>query len=247
MCTRRALPAARDEDLHLRCRRSAAVWSWSRTGTDEETGEAQLSILVVDTDVPGLERTLIPVEVGAPEKQFQLFFDDVEVGVDRLVGTEGDGLRQVFFGLNPERITGSSICTGVGRYASAGGVVRVKRSVWDVPIGTHQGIADPLAVAKIELELACLMMMKAGPGVGPRRSRRRRGGRGREHGQVRGRGGRPPLPRCGHPDPRRQRDGLEYGLADLWGLLRLLRIAPVSREMVLNFVAQQSLGLPKSY
>ncbi len=39
----------------------------------------------------------------------------------------------------------------------------------------------------------------------------------------------------------------EYGLADLWGLLRLLRIAPVSREMVLNFVAQQSLGLPKSY
>ena len=39
----------------------------------------------------------------------------------------------------------------------------------------------------------------------------------------------------------------EYGLADLWGLVRLLRIAPVSREMILNFVAQQSLGLPKSY
>ena len=91
----------------------------ARTGTDEETGEAQLSILVVDTDAPGLERTLIPVEVGAPEKQFQLFFDDVEVGADRLVGTEGDGLRQVFFGLNPERITGASICTGIGRYALA--------------------------------------------------------------------------------------------------------------------------------
>jgi alkylation response protein AidB-like acyl-CoA dehydrogenase len=39
----------------------------------------------------------------------------------------------------------------------------------------------------------------------------------------------------------------EYGIADLWGMVRLLRIAPVSREMVLNFVAQQSLGLPKSY
>ena len=39
----------------------------------------------------------------------------------------------------------------------------------------------------------------------------------------------------------------EYGLADLWGMVRLLRIAPVSREMVLNFIAQQSLGLPKSY
>ena len=39
----------------------------------------------------------------------------------------------------------------------------------------------------------------------------------------------------------------EYGLADLWGLVRLLRIAPISREMILNFVSQQSLGLPKSY
>ena len=39
----------------------------------------------------------------------------------------------------------------------------------------------------------------------------------------------------------------EYGLADLWGVVRLLRIAPVSREMVLNFVASRSLGLPKSY
>jgi hypothetical protein len=39
----------------------------------------------------------------------------------------------------------------------------------------------------------------------------------------------------------------EYGLADLWGIVRLLRIAPVSREMVLNFVSSQSLGLPKSY
>ena len=39
----------------------------------------------------------------------------------------------------------------------------------------------------------------------------------------------------------------EYGLADLWGLTRLLRIAPISREMILNFVAHQSLGLPRSY
>ena len=39
----------------------------------------------------------------------------------------------------------------------------------------------------------------------------------------------------------------EYGIADLWGVVRLLRIAPVSREMVLNFVAHRSLGLPKSY
>ena len=180
----------------------------ARTGTDEETGEARLSIFVVDTDAPGLERTLIPVEIGAPEKQFQLFFDDVEVGADRLLGTEGDGLRQVFFGLNPERITGASIChrdrpvraRRAASYAS-------ERSVWDVPIGTHQGIAHPLAVAKIELELARLMMMKAA-WLHDHGRRRGRGGRGREHGQVRGRGGGAALPRRRHPDPRRQRDGL---------------------------------------
>ena len=76
----------------------------ARTGVDEETGHARLSLFVVDTDAPGLERTLIPVEISAPEKQFHLFFDDVEVPADRLLGVEGDGLRQVFFGLNPERI-----------------------------------------------------------------------------------------------------------------------------------------------
>ena len=53
--------------------------------------------------------------------------------------------------------------------------------------------------------------------------------------------------RPGHPDPRRQRPDHEYGLVPLWGMARLLRIAPVNREMVLNYVAQHSLGLPRSY
>ncbi len=91
----------------------------ARTGTDDATGRAQLSLFVVDTDAPGLERTAIPVELTIPEKQFQLFFDDVEVPADRLVGAEGDGLRQVFDGLNPERILSASILTGIGLYALA--------------------------------------------------------------------------------------------------------------------------------
>ena len=85
-----------------------AVLVVARTGVDPDTGRAQLSLFVVDTDAPGLERTLIPVEISVPEKQFQLFFDDVEVPADRLLGVEGDGLRQLFFGLNPERILSAS-------------------------------------------------------------------------------------------------------------------------------------------
>ncbi|MQA17789.1 MAG: acyl-CoA dehydrogenase, partial [Pseudonocardiaceae bacterium] len=88
-----------------------------RTGTEEGTGRARLSLLVVDSDAPGLNRSPVPVEIASPEKQFMLFFDNVEVPVDRLVGDEGDGLRQVFFGLNPERITSACISNGIGRYA----------------------------------------------------------------------------------------------------------------------------------
>ena len=85
---------------------SAAVLVVARTGTDDATGDARLSMFIVDSDAAGLDRTLIPVEIKAPEKQFQLFFDDVQVPRDRLLGEEHEGLRQVFSGLNPERITG---------------------------------------------------------------------------------------------------------------------------------------------
>src|SRR6478609_7763075 len=134
----------------------------TRTGTDPETGRGELSLFIVDTDAPGLTRTLIPVEIAAPEKQFQLFFDNVEIPADRLLGDEGEGLRQVFQGLNPERIMSAALCTGIGRYALARASEYANdRSVWDVPIGRHQGISHPLAIAKIELELARLMTQKA--------------------------------------------------------------------------------------
>jgi alkylation response protein AidB-like acyl-CoA dehydrogenase len=233
---------------------AGAVLVVARTaiGTDRaRPGRAQLSLFVVDTDAPGLERTPIPVEVTIPEKQYQLFFDGVEVPEDRLVGTEGDGLRQLFHGLNPERILSASICTGIGLYAlSRASEYAREREVWDAPIGTHQGVAHPLARAKIELELARLMMQKAAwmhdhaddddhGGIAAGEAANMAKFAAAEAGAL-----------C--LDAAIQTHGgngmaTEYGLADLWGLVRLLRIAPVSHEMILNFVAQQSLGLPKSY
>jgi alkylation response protein AidB-like acyl-CoA dehydrogenase len=218
-----------------------------RTGSERGTGHAQLSLLIVDTDAPGLSRSVIPVEISAPEKQFLLTFDDVDVPADRLVGDEGQGLRQVFVGLNPERIMGACISTGVGRYAlTRASDYATDREVWGVPIGTHQGVAHPLATAKIELELARLMITKAswlhdhaedsfaaGEAANMAKYSAAEAGLHCLDAAIQTHGG----------------NGMatEYGLADLWGLLRLLRIAPVSREMILNFVAQQSLGLPKSY
>jgi alkylation response protein AidB-like acyl-CoA dehydrogenase len=226
---------------------AGAVLVVARTGIDEVSGRGALSLFVVDTDAPGLERTLIPVEISAPEKQFQLFFDDVEVSADRLIGDEGDGLRQVFFGLNPERILSATLCTGIGRYALArASAYANERQVWGVPIGQHQGIAHPLATAKVELELARLMTQKAAWMHDHSDDRLAAGEAANMAKYAAAEAGMHCL------DAAIQTHGgngmaTEYGLADLWGLLRLLRIAPVSREMILNFIAQQSLGLPKSY
>jgi alkylation response protein AidB-like acyl-CoA dehydrogenase len=218
-----------------------------RTGTDESTGHAQLSLLVVDTDAPGLERQVIPVEIKAPEKQYTLFFDDVQVPADRLVGEEGDGLRQVFFGLNPERITGATIANGISRYALEKAAAYARdRQVWGVPIGSHQGVAHPLAQAKVEVELARLMTAKAAWLHDDGADRKAAGEAANMAKYAAAEAGLHAL------DAAIQAHGgngmaSEYGLADLWGMVRLLRIAPVSREMVLNFVATTSLGLPKSY
>ncbi len=216
----------------------------ARSGTDEDTGRARLSLLVVDTDSTGLDKTVIPVEIVAPEKQFTVFFDDVEVPAERLVGTEGDGLRQVFMGLNPERIMSAAFANGIGRYAldKASAYAR-ERSVWGTPIGRHQGLAHPLAKAKIEVELARLMTQKAAWAYDAGLDA------GEAANMAKYAAGEAAIAALDQAIQTHGGNGMasEYGLADMWGAARLLRTAPVSREMILNFVAQHSLQLPKSY
>jgi alkylation response protein AidB-like acyl-CoA dehydrogenase len=224
-----------------------AILVVTRSGIDPDTGRGRLSLFVVDTDTPGLDNQVLPVEITAPEKQYTLFFDNVQVEADRLIGAEGEGLRQVFFGLNPERILSAATANGIARYALSKAAEYARtREVWGTPIGRHQGIAHPLAKAKIEVELARLMTEKAAwlcdnagdtPEAGEAANMAKYAAAEATLGAL---------------DQAIQTHGgngmsTEYGLADLWGMARLLRIAPVSREMILNFVAQHSLGLPKSY
>ncbi|CAN5429605.1 acyl-CoA dehydrogenase family protein [soil metagenome] len=221
-----------------------AVLVVARTAVDEETGRGRLSLFVVPTDAPGLERTHIPVEIVAPEKQYTLHFDDVEVPADCLIGTEGDGLRQVFHGLNPERITGAAISGGLGRYAIEKGAAYAKeRRVWDVPIGAHQGVAHPLAKAYVEVELARLMTTRAAwlHDAGH--------DAGEASNIAKYAAAEAALAALDQAIQIHGGNGLasEYGLADLWGFTRLMRTAPVSREMILNYVSTHSLGLPRSY
>jgi alkylation response protein AidB-like acyl-CoA dehydrogenase len=230
---------------------SESILVVARTGTHDDGDRARLSLFIVDADAPGLTRTLIPIEIRAPEKQYTLFFDDVQVGADRLLGEEGEGLRQVFVGLNPERIMSAAIGVGVGRYALDRAAAYARdREVWGVPIAQHQGIAHPLAEAKINLELARLMMYKAAWAHDHARDLAGGGAvAGEAANMAKFAAADASLAALDTAIQTHGGNGMasEYGLADLWGLLRLLRIAPISREMILNFVAQQSLGLPKSY
>lgn len=221
-----------------------AVLVVARTGVDEETRRGQLSIFVVPTDAPGFTRTLLPVEMVAPDKQFNLYFDNVWVPAENLLGTEGDGLRLLFHGLNPERVTGASISNGIGRYAIDRAAEYARdRVVWDVPIGAHQGVSHPLAKAKIDLELARLATARAawlydaGLDAGEAANMAKYAAAEASIAAV---------------DQAIQVHGglglaTERGVGTLLGMARLQRIAPISREMVLNFVAQHSLGLPRSY
>ncbi len=213
-------------------------------GRDAATGKARLSLFVVPVDTPGLVAQPLPVGAQLPERQFTLHLDGARVGADALVGAEGDGFTQVFHGLNPERITGAALCVGVGRYALQRAAEYARtRQVWDRPIGAHQGVSHPLAKAKIETELAALMVRKAAW------AHDRGLPAGEASNMAKYAAAEAALAAVDAAIQTHGGNGLstEYGLVPLWGLARLLRIAPVTREMILNFVAQHSLGLPRSY
>ena len=214
--------------------------------SDAKTGRLKPCLFVVPTDAKGLSYTKIEMEIVSPEWQFQVFIDDVRLPADALVGDEDAGLIQLFAGLNPERIMAASFSTGLARYALDKAASYVKeRNVFGAPIGSHQGLAHPLAQSKIEIELARLMTQKASALY--------------DLGDDAGAGEAANMAKyaaaeaaCDAVDRAVQAHGgngitTEYGLGGLIVAARAGRIAPVSREMILNYVAMHSLGLPKSY
>ncbi|MGW3995535.1 acyl-CoA dehydrogenase family protein [Amycolatopsis sp. NPDC004772] len=213
---------------------------------DAKTGRLKPALFILPTGTPGFEHTKIPMDIVAPENQFSLFLDDVHLPAEALVGEEDAAIAQLFAGLNPERIMGASFSLGIARYALAKAVGYAnERQVWGAPIGTHQGLAHPLAEIKIELELAKLMTQKAaslydsGDDFGA----------GESANMAKYAAAEVAIRATDQAVQTHGGNGLatEYGLGTLVTAVRLGRIAPVSREMVLNFVGQHSLGLPKSY
>ncbi|WP_117211316.1 acyl-CoA dehydrogenase family protein [Allorhizocola rhizosphaerae] len=213
---------------------------------DARTGKLKPALFVVPTTAPGIAYTRIETDLIAPEKQFALFIDEVRLPGEALVGDEDAGLMQLFAGLNPERIMAAAFATGMARYALGRAIEYAKtRQVWDVPIGGHQAISHPLAIAHINVELVRLMTQKAAHLYDH--------GEDYEAGEAANMAkyaaGEAAVAAIDAAIQTHGGNGLstEYGLAAMLAAARLIRIAPVSREMILNFVAQNTLGLPRSY
>ncbi|KUN87683.1 acyl-CoA dehydrogenase [Streptomyces bungoensis] len=213
---------------------------------DARTGSLKPCLFIVPRDTEGFARHPIDMELNAAEKQFELVLDDVRLPADALVGDEDAGLLQLFAGLNPERIMTAAFAIGMGRHALAKAIEYARvRTVWKVPIGAHQAIAHPLAQAHIDLELARLMMQKAahlydsGDDIGA----------GEAANMAKYAAAEACVKAVDQAVHTLGGAGLtrEFGLASLITASRVARIAPVSREMILNYVSHQTLGLPKSY
>lgn len=214
---------------------------------DAATGKLKPALFVVPADAPGMERSKLDMEILSPENQFMLYLDDVRLPADALVGDLDSGLPALFSGLNPERITVAAMGAGTGRYAiERGSAYTASRKVWGGrSIGSHQGVAHQLAHAAVQVELARLMIYKAASLYDS--------GRDLEAAvsanMAKYAAGEAAALAVDTAIQVHGGNGMssEYGVATLLGAVRAGRIAPVSREMILNFVAQHVLGQEKSY
>ena len=203
-----------------------------------------MTLLLADLQRPEVDIRAIPKAGRNAVASCEVHYDDLPVAVEDRVGEEGEGFRHLLDGLNPERILVAAEAVGVGRAALDRAVRYAKdRVVFNRPIGQNQGIAFPLAEAYARLHAAALVVREAA-------WRYDRG-----------------LP-CGEQanlakwlaadagwqaaDRAVQTHGgfgyaSEYDVERYWREVRVMRIAPISQEMILNYVAEHVLGLPRSY
>jgi acyl-CoA dehydrogenase len=174
----------------------------------------------------------------------EMFFDGMEIPADDRIGAEGEGFRAILHGMNPERILIAAEAVGIGRAAlqRAARYAR-ERVVFQRPIGQNQGIAHPLARCWMELEAANLMVMKAA-------SLYDRGAEcGAEANAAKYLAGEAGFRAC--ETAVMTHGGMGYSKEfHVERYLReslIPRIAPITPHMILNFIAEKVLGLPKSY
>ena len=203
-----------------------------------------MTLLLVDLQRPEVDIRPIPKLGRNAVVSCEVRYDGLRVPLDRRIGEEGKGFTYLLDGLNPERILIASEALGIGRAAMRRAVEYGKsRVVFGRPIGQNQGLAFPLAEAHMKLHAAELAVREASWRF--------------DNGEPSGEAANTAKYLAAEAaffacDRAMQTHGgmgyaREYHVERYWREARLMKIAPVSQEMVCNYISTQVLGLPKSY
>lgn len=203
-----------------------------------------ISLFYVDFDHERIQAQPIPKMGRKAIESNAVFIDDLYVPADALVGEEGRGFYYLLEGLNPERVLIGAEAVGLGRAAlKRAAAYASERVVFGRPIGQNQGIAHPLAKCWAELEAANLMVFKAAALYDAGREC------GAEANAAKYLGGEAGFNACETAILTHGGMGYakEYDVERYFRESMIARIAPVSREMIFNYISERVLGLPKSY
>lgn len=219
------------------------------TSADEVTNRMEgLSVFLVEMRddagelIPGL--TINPIKTMMNHNSTEVFFDDVVIPANALIGTEGMGFRHILDGMNAERILIAAECIGDGRFfLDKASTYANEREVFGRPIGMNQGVAFPLAKAYANLEAANLMRWKAANLFDAGGSCAAEANMAKmlasEASWEAGNAAVQTFGGFGFAE--------EYDIERKLRETRLYQVAPINNNLVLAFVAQKCLGLPKSY
>jgi acyl-CoA dehydrogenase len=218
-----------------------------RTTAREEVAKSSdgMSVLLVDMrDAVGKGLTIRPIRTMLNHATTELFFDNLEVPVENLIGAEGKGFKYILDGMNAERILIASECIGDGRFfIDRASAYAKEREVFGRPIGQNQGIQFPIARAYVQLTAASLMvdkaaaMFDAGAPCGTEANMAKMlASEASWYGAdmcIQTHGG------FGFAE--------EYDIERKFRETRLYQVAPISTNLILSHVGTHVLGMPKSF
>lgn len=202
-----------------------------------------ISLFIVNMDSPGIEVSPIPKHAMNYSKSCEVFFNDVRVPEENILGKKDQGWKPLLEMINPERIGFAAAATGIGKLAAREAIDYAnEREVFDAPIGTHQAVSFPITKAYARMETASLMRRKASWLY--------------DNGKE-----------CGYETNVAKATSIEAGIEAVkqsmqafggWGFakeydverwwreINLARLAPVTQQMAYNHISQQ-IGFPRSY
>lgn len=216
----------------------------ARTTPQEKVAKPYMGLSLFYMDMKGVDAKPIPKMGRKAVECNMLYFDGVEIPKEALIGEEGQGFKYLLQGLNPERVLFAVEAIGLGFAALERATTYAKeRVVFGRPIGQNQGVAHPLARSWAELSAAELLAYKAAQLYDQGLEC------GAEANAAKYLGAEAGFTACEASVLAHGGMGYakEYDVERYMREAMIARIAPVSREMILNFISERVLGLPKSY